>query len=444
MGVIGRPTAHAPDWETAATVPSENEKWDEMTLDFTKNSVPLGNGFFGISHGGNAGKETFSLNHKGFWSGDPQLEEDIRQGKEIPGDTQNYYQNTPADRLDAVTRVRQLLKEAYTEGISYDERLKKMQEANDAAMDMWCATYQATYLPMGNMVMEFDGMNNTANYRRILNMDSARSEVSFEKNGGAYTRQAFTSNPDKVMVVKIANEKNEPMTMRVSMSLPSQMRGKAAENKVAVEADKNEVVMTGRAPIYKNRDWKEGTWVDGRGTTFEARVKAIPVGGTTREEDGKLVIEDATEIVLIYSCESSYKDPYTDPANSGVDVAGNVRKSIDAVAEKGYDELLTTHQEDFRSLFRRLWIELDGDPIRLDRSSVEVTPEQYAKHYQYTRYRLISAERENADNVPHGLFGIWNSNWSPSNEGSYFLNEYGKGPCLSGTGESQRYRRPVL
>ena len=62
-------------------------------------------------------------------------------------------------------------------------------------------------------------------------------------------------------------------------------------------------------------------------------------------------------------CETSFKDAFTDPSNSGVDYSGKVRTTMDNASEKSYEELRERHLEEYRSLFRRFWIDMDGSNI---------------------------------------------------------------------------------
>ncbi|WP_343250328.1 glycosyl hydrolase family 95 catalytic domain-containing protein [Diplocloster hominis] len=314
-----------------------------------------------------------------------------------------------------------MLTDAYREGISDEERLAIFKKVEAQTKKIWDApcNAQSTFLPLGRMILDFPELTSgTTDYSRVLDMDGAASEVSFKKDGVTYSRQAFISNPDNVMAVKLENDGGQKMKMNVTLELPSQMVGKADVNKVTVDQEKNEIVMTGRAPIEKYGN--QATWHEDRGTTFEARVKVLPVNGTMTVSGNSLQVADADEIVLLYTCETSYKDFKTDPARSGIDVSGNVRRSLDAAVQKGYDKLLEDHQTDFRSLFRRLWIDMDGNTIKY--GNVDITPFEYARHFQYGRYIALCCERENSQ-AAQNLLGIWNASWSPANQSAYYLNE---------------------
>lgn len=400
--------------------PTGGEGWEDMKIDYrlpasprSHYGTPLGNGFFGVEQSGDPGEDVFQLNHKGFWSGDPEYSEYIQQGNA-------GFKTTRAQRKDAWEKTRKLLTEAYVRGLSPEARLAKMKEAEAAAKGMWCASYQATYLPMGNLRVRFPGHGEGfSDYRRFLDMDGATGHVSYAHEGVTYTREAFASHPDKVMAVRFTNDKEVPMNLEVSFDLPPEMTGKSPDNKTFLDSAAKEVVMTGRAPIVKTGDG--GQWFPDRGVTFEARARVLAAGGTVTCGEGRLTVSGAKEVVLLFSCETSYKDGLTNPARSGIDVAGNVRRAIDGAAGKSWNALLGRHRDDFRSLFRRLWLDMGGSPILSGNRSIK--PEEYVRYYQYGRYIMISGERENTQDLPLNLCGLWNCTWSPPNESAYFLNE---------------------
>ena len=384
-------------FDMSASSPGE-EDWTKLRLDLggPESSdggpwgTPIGNGVFGAKQNGGVAKDVFPLNHSTFWSGDPAYGDQLYEGGN------GSYGNTPEERRAAYDELRQMLVDAYQEGISDEDRLaifKKVEAQTKKIWDAQCAA-QSTFLPLGRMILDFPDLTagDTEDYSRILDMDGATSEISFKKDGVTYNRQAFISNPDNVMAVKLGNDGTRKMNMNVSLELPSEMVGKSEMNKITVDTEKNEIVMTGRAPYDKVGNY--ATWAEDRGTTFEARVKVLPVNGTTTASGNTLKVTDADEIVLLYSCETSYKDFKTDPAKSGIDVSGNVRRDLDAAVAKGYDKLLEDHQADFRSLFRRLWIDMEGESISY--SGTNITPFEYARHFQYGRYISLCCGRENS------------------------------------------------
>lgn len=411
---------NASDFDMSASAATEQEDWSGLRLDmkwaeeqetYGYWGTPLGNGLFAAKENGGVQEDVFVLNHSTFWSGDPVY-------RDFMYDVGNSG-NTPEERAAGYTELVDTLKEAYAEDTSTRRRNELMQSLNGTTKKMWESDQQSAFLSAGRMRMKFPELTDTTDYKRTLDMDRAASEVAFKKDGVGYLRETFISNPDNVMVTRISNEEKRAMNMEVNLELPSEMKGKSKDNKVYVDKDNKEVVMTGRAPY----DFRATQWDDNRGTMLETRVKVIlPEGGKVTAGETSLQVSDAKEILVLYTSESSFKDVLTDPSHSGVDYSGKVRATLDQAAEMSYEELLNNHLEEYRALFRRFWIDMDGSDIQAADGKTYVSPQEYAMHYQYARYLNIACERSNSV-LPHGLLGMWSTEWVGVNEGAYFLNE---------------------
>ena len=249
------PKAPCPQWTHSA--PSQQERWEQLIIPYQQPAKPrshygtlIGNGLIGAEQSGDPGTDIFHLNHKGFWSGDPQYTEELHRHGE--------WTASPKDRRHAWEQTRKLLKEAYTEGLDVEQRLAKMKEVEEAAKGMWCTSVQATFLPMGDLSIRQPGHeSNYTDYRRWLDLDGATAHVTYRYQGTVYRRQAFVSHPDRVMVVQLTNDGNVPMDMEIGLQLPPEMQGKSPDNQVTVDTKRKEVVMTGRAPIVKTGKGRE-------------------------------------------------------------------------------------------------------------------------------------------------------------------------------------------
>ena len=404
----------------SASAATDQEEWSDLRIDmkwaeeqetYGYWGTPLGNGLFAVKENGGVQEDVFVLNHSTFWSGDPEYR-DYMYDIGTAG-------NTPEERATGYTELIDTLKEAYTEETPTSRRNELMKSLNGTTKKMWESNEQSAFLSAGRMRMKFPDLANTTDYKRTLDMDKATSEVEFKMNGVGYLRETFISNPDNVMVTRISNEEKQSMNMEVNLELHPEMVGKSDDNKVYVDKEKKEIVMAGRAPY----DFKATQWDENRGTLLETRAKVIlPEGGEISPGETSLKVTGAKEIIVLYTSETSFKDVLTDPSNSGVDYGGKVRATLDKTSDMTYEELLNNHLEEYRSLFRRFWIDMDGDNILAADRSTNVSPREYAMHYQYARYLNIACERSNSV-LPYGLFGMWSTEWVGINEGAYFLNE---------------------
>ncbi|WP_435748345.1 glycosyl hydrolase family 95 catalytic domain-containing protein [Microbacterium sp. PMB16] len=349
----------------------------------------VGNGRIGARVAGGVAADTLQLNDAAFWSGEPT-------------------DDSNTNRRTALTQTRNLLAQADT-ATTVAQRETLLKQAETAAQGMWGrASNGSRFLPVGKLLLDVAGTAGFTGYSRVLDLDRATVTTSYTVGTTKYTREVFANHPDNVIVMRISNDKSQPMSVTAKLAAPAEMTGHSA-----VSSTGSEITMTGTAP------YKPGTasvWAAGRGITFDARLRVKTVGGTVTPTGGNLAIAGATEIVLIYSSATSYKDPFTlpNPAQTGINPSPVVQATMNAAASKTYAQLIDRHMTDHRSLFRRLWLEVNGNTgVGADN----------AKIYQYSRYEMIASSRAGASDRFHNQQGLWNPEWTPPNESSHFLNE---------------------
>ena len=63
---------------------------------------------------------------------------------------------------------------------------------------------QPPYQPLGDLSIEFSGLENASDYRRELNLATGVVRVTYRIGGAACTREVFSSAPDQAIVVRLA------------------------------------------------------------------------------------------------------------------------------------------------------------------------------------------------------------------------------------------------
>ena len=106
--------------------------------------------------------------------------------------------------------VRKLVLEDKNYGEAGNECRKMQGPFNDA------------YEPLGDLLIEFDGEEETHAYRRTLDLDSAVARVEYQAGASTYTREIFVSAPDQVIVVRLTASK--PRSLNCTLKLASQMQ----------------------------------------------------------------------------------------------------------------------------------------------------------------------------------------------------------------------------
>ncbi len=365
--------------------------WDDLKFDWTTpasgtdfNGAPVGNGYFGAKVSGGVATEILQLNDKTFNSGEP-------------------FDHSDPNRKTALETTRSLLAEADA-ATTVSSREDKLKAAETAATGMWGSEKLAEFLPIGNIVLDVPNTEGYTDYNRELHLDKSMVTTKYKVGNTTYTREVFASNPDRVMVVRMTNDSGKPMSMTAKMTLPAEMNTHGT-----VSSSGNEIQMTGTAPY----DDYASQWADGRGMTFDARLRARTTGGTVTASGGNLNISNATVIELLYADATSYKDPFTNPnpSQGGNNPTPIVSGLMDAASAKTYTQLLDAHQTDHRSLFRRVWTEVNGNS------------KPFTLTYQYARYVSIAGSRANTFDRPLNQNGMWMNQWYTNSYGAHWFNE---------------------
>ena len=263
---------------------------------------------------------------------------------------------------------------------------------------------------MAELLFDF-GHEGAVDYERSLSLDEAVSRVRYTLDGVTYTRTAFTSHPDRVLVMRITASKKGSLSFSVRNVIPficeynvEEGDGMAKSGEVRIEdAD---IVACGMMHYY--------------GILFENRLRVI-TDGTQRAEGDRIYVEGAESATVLFTCATNYRlesRVFTETENArkldGYPAPTElVRELIDSAEAKGYDALLRDHLADYTSLFGRVRLSFYEDVPSLYTDELlerykagERSPYFEILLYHYGRYLMISASRSL---LPANLQGIWNA-----------------------------------
>jgi len=345
-------------------------------------ALPIGNGNMGGMIFGGIAAERIQFNEDTFWSGKPM----DRQSPEA------------AENLD---KIRQLLFDG------------KQKEAEKLAMDKFMARplRQETYQTCGDLVLTFDLPEEaeTEDYRRDLDLDAALATVSFKRQGVTCRREMFASYPAKLIVIRLTADKPGKVSFSASFTTPH------ADNRVSV-IDGNTVVLNAGATTHKR------TEVECK-LRMEARAKVLAEGGSVTAKDNSLVVSGADVVTILLAAATNYVDWKDISADPGTRCAERLK----AATGKRYADLLAAHQEDHRSLFRRVTLDLGATASaelptdqRLKQFGEEPDPSLAALYFQYGRYLLIASSRPGSQ--PANLQGNWTAELFPPWDSKWTIN----------------------
>lgn len=339
-------------------------------------ALPLGNGSIGAMVFGDVREERIRLSEGTFWSGEPAQEAaggNCVDGRAIVDEVRRELFDGSAD---ALRRAHELARTIEGSKLNY-----------------------GTNLPFGNLRISGPlSFGEVGGYSRLLDMDAAVVRVSFSHGGARYTREAFVSHVDQVLVTRLSCSEPGRLTVRISVDGDEQPCSVRCE-------DRSRIAITALAHELVHSDGRTG--VTGEGVVH---VRATGAARVTPQGD-QLFVESADSVEILMAIATSF---------NGADGATECRRRIDAAAARTYDQLMADHCEDHRSLFRRSGLALGtgreqtGAAVALDRLVTRAIdgdgdPALFELLFNFGRYLLIGSSRPDSS-LPAHLLGVWNDN----------------------------------
>ena len=200
---------------------SENDKLFVETATQWVEALPLGNGRIGAMVFGDPVHEQFQLNEETVWGGSP-------------------YNNTNPKAKDALPRIRQLIFEG------------KNKEAQELCGPTICSPSAngMPYQTVGSLHLDFDGINNYNDYYRDLDIAKAIATTRFTANGVTYTREAYTSFPDQVLVIRLTASQKKSISFTAKYTTPYK------SNVVRSISSRKELQLSGKANDHEGIEGK--------------------------------------------------------------------------------------------------------------------------------------------------------------------------------------------
>ncbi|UOY04942.1 glycoside hydrolase family 95 protein [Muricauda sp. SCSIO 64092] len=337
--------------------------WDE--------ALPIGNGRLGAMVFGGVTTERLQLNEESIWS----------KGDE--------YKDKPGG-YRYVKKIRNLLFQG------------RYQEAEKMAMEKLMGerlpSGTNTYQTLGDLHINFEGVDNYSNYYRDLNLSRAMATTRFTSENVQHQRTVFSTAKDQAIVMHATASQSGNITATLVLSRP----------------DEGEVVTATDNRIILKHHLNHG-----RGVQFEARVVVIIDGGTLKVEGQQLKVNKANsmEIRIVAGTDYFKGNPAT--------ICDTYEQSLKS---RSYQNILQDHITDYQRLFNRVRIELPAteaakfatDERIAAQANGAYDPSLAALYFQFGRYLLISSSRKG--NLPANLQGIWADGIAPPWNSDYHIN----------------------
>ena len=351
----------------------ENEVlWYDAPAGVWLEALPLGNSNMGAMVYGGVQKEEIQLNEETFWSGGP------------------YNNNSPRS-LARLDEVRQLI---------FDGKEAEAKTIID--QDFVVGPHGMRFLNAGSLFIEYEGVGEAEDYHRQLDLSNAVNTTSYSSNGVNYTRTAFASMPEKVVVVRLTEDKKTSFSLSYNARLPFEAKAEGKDLVAVVQGDSMEGIDAKLAAEIVIRVLSDGT--------VSAAGDKIQVSGATATT---LLISAATNFV-------NYHDV------SGDASAKNAARL--AAAEKlSYKELLKRHIAAYRDQYDRVDLTLPAGANaslptnqRLDSFTGSDDMGMVELMFNYGRYLLISSSQPGGQAA--NLQGVWNQEHMAPWDSKYTIN----------------------
>ena len=354
-----------------APAPDTGDGWEQYSL-------PLGNGYMGVSVFGGTESELLSISDKTMFN-----------------PTITNQSGAPSEGPDG----------------------EDVMQYGQGGLTNMCKAY-----------IDFDhNFTDVTDYERDLVLETAQAHVSYDYDGVTYNRTYFTSYPDNVMVMKLDASQTGKLTFTLR-PVATYVRdycileGDGAGKTGTVTASGDTSIVAGTLKAYQ--------------INYEAQFKVIPVGGTmVANSDGTITVENADSAVILMSVGTNYElKPETLTASNKNKLDPNkfphddVTAVINAAATKTYEQLLQTHLEDYQGLYGRVEVDLGGMPstdMPTDKMMQAYRAGDFDAYleqllFQYGRYLLIASSRSGT--LPANLQGVWQYYPAAAWDGQYVYN----------------------
>jgi alpha-L-fucosidase 2 len=369
------PTVPPPAPTTAAPpAGSPLRLWYRQPAAHWNEALPLGNGRLGAMVFGGLTEERLQLNEDSLWSGRPH----------------GYHREGAAQFLPELRRLLAAGQQKAAEDLATREF-------------MGVPLRQEMYQPLGDLLLHFPAAHAAAtDYTRELDLDGAVSTVRYRVGAVGYTRTAFSSHPDQVIVQEVAADR--PGQVAFTVRAPSPHAG--THGRVL---DANTLVLTG--------------WVAGDATRFSVQIRVVAAGGRVEATPAGLTVTGADRATVFVTAATSFKN-FRDISGDPAPLAA---AAMTAASARPFADLLARHQADHRALFRRVALDLGSSPTaalptdeRLQAADKTGDPHLVTLAFQFGRYLLIASSRPG--DQPANLQGIWNDLMSPPWGSKYTVN----------------------
>jgi alpha-L-fucosidase 2 len=355
------------------------KKWEE--------ALPVGNGRLGAMVFGRSNEERIQFNEETYWSGGP-------------------YSTVVAGGHKVLPEIQKLV---------FEEKYLAAHNLFGRHL-MGYPVEQQKYQSLANLHLFFDNRDSIADYKRWLDLENGITSVAYKSNGVMYRQEVFASAPDQVIVIRLTADQPGRISFKANLrGVRNQTHSNYATDYFRMDPYGSDgLVVTGKSADYMG--------VTGK-LKYEARIKAVPEGGTMKTDGVDLIIENADAVTLYFAAATNFVN-YKDVS---ADQHQRVEAYFNKIQPKSYATILAAAVAEYKQYFDRVSLQLpvtDNSfltiPERIQKIQSSPDPALAALSYNFGRYLMIASSRPGTE--PANLQGIWNDDMNPSWDSKYTTN----------------------
>ena len=314
--------------------------------------------------------------------------------------------------------------------------------------------FSETYIDFGHP------FENVTDYSRKLDLKTAISTVDYVYNGVSYSREYFTSYPDKALVIKLSASEKGALSFVLRPTVPYEQEYAWTANDGATKTGEvtsevvngvGQITLSGKMGYYDidfaglYRVYTDDGVVSATTAEHTYSYNSNTDGKIDKTDiDGTITVSGATNAYIIVTLGSDYeltsetftssdsqKPTFDTDITYTLEKVGAYLSAIEAQIQnksvaQGYEILKSNHVNDYSELLGRVSLDLDFNEEDFSLTTDELllkyenadqeNRSSYleALYFQYGRYLLIASSRPGT--LPANLQGTWNryrfSPWS--------------------------------
>jgi alpha-L-fucosidase 2 len=360
---------------------NERTLWYRKPAAHWEEALPLGNGRLGAMAFGDPAHERIALNEDTLWSGYPKDQNNPQAAEWYP----------EAQKLALAGRF---------------------HEAQTLIEEKMLGGFTQSYLPLGDLLIDFDDNSPVADFRRTLDLETATHVTVFTRGGVRSTMELFASHPAQALFLRIHADK--PGALNCAIRLTSSLRHSVQANSARIDLDA--LAPSDVVPSYIDCDNPVRYYnePERRGMRCRATLMAEVDSGKIEAIDGGLRVSGADEAVIRLAARTSFNGYDRHPYLNGADEMKLCEADLAAISGVSFEAAKRAHIEDHRALFDRVSLSLG--PNRYADLPTDERLRKMPDHpddnglftlaFDFARYLLIAASRPGTQ--PMNLQGIWN------------------------------------